>query len=173
MLVFTPPDIAKGGLELAIARRSPGTFLIIFARAYGMAATREYAVLNTSTSRSTVPALSAAGHPLMWLDADLDRNFGASEGVFAALKTADAQIIQPTGRTQRIYAKQGGERDAHEVELILDEDQLARCCWCCDTLEVDTDVRDNDCFKHCSGEGYTSTYMCHQVGESIPYSFST
>ena len=100
----------------------------------------------------------------MWLDADLDRNFGASEGVFAAPKAADPQVIQPTGRTQRMYAKQGGERDAHEVELILDEDQLVCCCWCCNTLEVDTDVRDNDRFKLCSGEGYTSTYMCHQVG---------
>ena len=163
MLVFTCPDIAKSGLELAIARKSPGTYLVIFARAYGMAETRVYAVLNVSTPRSTIPTFSASGRPLIWLDADLDRNFGAPGDVLVALKAADTQVIQPTGRTQRMHAKQGGEREAHEVELILDEDRLARCCWYCDALEVDTDVRDNDRFRLCSGEGYASTYMCHQV----------
>ncbi|KAM5540839.1 hypothetical protein V8D89_005483 [Ganoderma adspersum] len=169
MLVFTSPDIAKSGLELAIARKNPGTYLVVFARAYGMASTRVYAVLNISTPRSTVPASSLSGRPLIWLDADLDRNFDTPGDVFAALKATDAQVIQPTGRTQRMHAKQGGEHDAHEVELILDEDQLARCCWYCDALEVDTDVRDNDRFRLCSGEGYTSTYICHQCADKSAF----
>ncbi len=120
MLIFTSPDIAKGGLELAISRKSPGTYLLVFARAYGMADTRVYAILNTSTPRSIVLANSAAGHPLIWPDSDLDRNFGAPGDVLAALKASDTQVIQPAGRTQRMHAKQGGEREAHEVELILD-----------------------------------------------------
>ncbi|KAI1785842.1 hypothetical protein LXA43DRAFT_1036119 [Ganoderma leucocontextum] len=165
MLIFTSPDIAKGGIELAIARKSPGTYLLILARAYGMAATRVHAVLNSSTPSSTIPASSATGHPLIWLDTDLDRdprNLGPAEGVLAALKAAETQVVQPTGRVQRMHGEEGGERDAHEVELMLDEDQLARCCWYCAALEVDTDVRDNDRFQLCDGEGYTSTYMCPQ-----------
>ncbi len=166
MLIFTSPDVAKGDFELAIARKSPGTYLLILARAYGMAASRVYAVLNSSTPSSTIPASSAAGHPLIWVDTDLDRdprNLGPPEGVLAALKAADVQVVQPTGRVQRMHAKEGGERDAYEVELMLDEDQFARCCWYCDALETDVDVRDNDRLQRCSGEGYTSTYMCSQV----------
>ena len=169
MLIFTSPDVAKGGFELAIARKAPGTYLLILARAYGMAATRVFAVLNSSTPSSTVAASSADGHPLIWLDTDLDRdprNLGPPEGVLAALKAADAQVVKPTGRVQRMHAKEGGERDAHELELVLSEDQLARCCWYCDALETDVDVRDNDRFRSCGGEGYASTYMCHQVWAS-------
>lgn len=167
MLVFHSPDIVNGSFELAIARRSPGTYLVILARAYGMAATRVYTVLNTSTPPSTVPPLSSSGHPLIWLDADLDRrppHLGPPDGVLAALRAADSEVIRPTGRTQRMNAKLGGERDAHEVELVLEEDQLARCCWYCDAFELDTDFRDNRRFLLCSGEGYESTYMCPQVG---------
>ena len=115
MLVFTCPDIAKSGLELAIARKSPATYLVIFARAYGMAETRVYAVLNVSTPRSTVPPSSSSGRPLIWLDADLDRrppHLGPPDGVLAAVRAADSEVIRPTGRTQRMNAKLGGERIA-------------------------------------------------------------
>lgn len=166
MLIFTSDNVAKGGFELAIARRSPGTYLLILARAYGMAETRVYAVLNSSTPSSTVPASSPTGHPLIWLDTDLDRDprhLGPPEGVLAALMAADSQVVRPTGRVQRMHGKEGGERDAHEVELMLEEDQLARCCWYCNILETDVDARDNTRLQRCSGEGYTSTYMCQQV----------
>lgn len=164
MLIFTSPDIAKGSFELAIARKSPGTYLLILARAYGMAATRVHAVLNVSTPRSTVSAFSPSNHPLIWLDSDLDRDpRNLVQGILAALKAADKEVLRPTGRVQRMRAEEGGDRDAHQVELVLTEDQLARCCWYCDALEVDTDVRDHSRFPLCSGQGYASTYMCHNV----------
>ncbi|TBU30095.1 hypothetical protein BD311DRAFT_787404 [Dichomitus squalens] len=172
MLIFTSPDIVNGSFVLAVARKSPGTYLVVLARAYGMAATHLYTVLNSSTPRSTVPPLSSAGRPLIWLDADLDRHpaqLGPPNGVLAALRAADSEIIRPTGRTQRMHAELGGERDAHEVELILDEDQLARCCWYCDALELDSDVRDNYRFPLCSGEGYTSTYMCQTCAQKSAF----
>ena len=115
MLVFHSPDIVNGSFELAIARRSPGTYLIILARAYGMAATRVYTVLNTSTPPSTVPPLSSSGHPLIWLDADLDRrppHLGPPNGVLAALRAADSEVIRPTGRTQRM-------NDSHDSLKIV------------------------------------------------------
>ncbi|KAJ7914849.1 hypothetical protein B0H13DRAFT_2001363 [Mycena leptocephala] len=136
MLIFTSPDITKGSFELAIARKSPGTYLLILARAYGMAATRVHAVLNVSTPRSTA---------------------------------ADKEVLRPTGRVQRMHAEEGGDRDAHQVELVLTEDQLARCCWYCDALEVDTDVRDHSRFPLCSGQGYASTYMCHNCAEKSSF----
>ncbi|KAJ6538987.1 hypothetical protein B0H19DRAFT_1176524 [Mycena capillaripes] len=175
MLIFTSPDIAKGAFELAIARKSPGTYLLILARAYGMAATRVYAVLNISTPNSTVPVISASNRPVIWLDADLDRdprNLGPPQGVLAGLRAADKEVVRPTGRMQRMHATEGGERDAHQVELLLTEDQLARCCWYCHALEVDTDVRDNDRFPRCSGEGYSSTYMCHNCANKSAFSRS-
>nr|VWO95085.1 Nonribosomal peptide synthetase 1 (EC [Ganoderma boninense] len=165
MLIFTTPDVAKGSFKLAIARKSPGKYLLILARAYGMAETRVFAVLNSSTPSSTIAASSASGHPLIWLDTDLDRdprNLAPPRGVLGALQAADPPVIKLTGRVQRMHAKEGGERDAHEVEIVLSEDQLARCCWYCDALETDIDVRDDERFKSCGGTGYASTYMCQQ-----------
>jgi hypothetical protein len=169
MLVFTSPDLAKGGISYAIARKSPNTYILAYARAYGMAASREVAILNAFTPRSnsapTLP-LSASGKPLIWIDTDLDRdarNLGPEGGVLKALLAAEPPVIQSTGRTRGMHMTEGGLRDAGEVELLLTEDELARVCWYCSAIETETDVKDNDRFRSCGGEGYETTYMCSQV----------
>ena len=169
MFVFSSPEIVKGSFELAIARKSPNTYLLILARAYGMAATRTYAVLNVSTPRSAPPALSAEGRPLIWLDTDLDRDprqLGPPGGVLAALQGAEPPVVRVTGRTQRMRAAEGGEREAHEVELLVDDEQIGRCCWYCGDVELASDVHEGRRFPHCGGEGAASTYMCFRVSRA-------
>jgi hypothetical protein len=167
MLVFTSPDLAQGGLSYAIARKSPNTYLLVFARAYGMAASRIVAVLNASTPRSnrapTLP-VSSSGKPLLWLDADLDRqNLGLEGGMLKALLAAEPSVIVATGRTRGMYMAEGGLWETSEVEILLSEDELARVCWYCEAIETETDVKEGDRFVPCGGEGYETTYMCSQV----------
>ncbi|KAH9921556.1 uncharacterized protein BXZ73DRAFT_51798 [Epithele typhae] len=172
MLVFTSPEVANRGFELSLARhaRKPNTFLVVFSRAYGMASSRTYAVLNVSTPAAAPASLSPQGRPLIWLDSDLDRdprNLGPSKGVLAALLAAEPPVVRATGRTQRMHAAEGGERDAHEVEVLLAGDQLARCCWYCGASELNDDVREGRRFERCPGsaDGAESSYRCPTCAE--------
>jgi hypothetical protein len=78
-----------------------------------------------------------------------------------ALLDAEPPVVQKTGRT-RATAINGGDREAVEIELLVDEDDLSRCCYYCGALETTSDVRDGR-MERLSGEGYESTYCCSQV----------
>jgi hypothetical protein len=173
MVSFTSQGFTdRGGLEYGLARKSPNTYLLVYARAYGMAVCRYTAILNVSTPRSiSSPALrlSTSGRPLIWIDADVDRdprNIGPEGGMLKALLAAEPPVFRSTGRTRGMYMPEGGLRDAGEVELLLTEDELARACWYCGVIEYEWRVSSNDRFVPCDGEGYQTTYMCSQVRSS-------
>ena len=79
-----------------------------------MAASREVDILNYSTPRSEKIELSEDGHPLIWLDTDLDRRnknyLTPVGGMLAGLKSVEPPVIRPTGRTRKMHAATGGER---------------------------------------------------------------
>lgn len=58
-----------------------------------------------------------------------------------------------------------GEREVMEVELMLEEDELARCCYYCGRPENDWDGDER--FKHLGGEGYEATHRCPTVSTLV------
>lgn len=161
MLVFTSPALSNGGLEFSLARKHPNKYLAVYARAYGMAATREWSILNFTTPGSERLSSSPQNRPCIWLDTELDRderNLGPAGGMLAAMLAAEPPVVKATGRTKTIHAALGGEREAHEVEILVQEDDLARFCYYCGGLQHATDI-----FERCGGEGYTSIYWCPEV----------
>lgn len=168
VLVFTTPAYCQGGLEFAIARKAPPNphqYMLVFSRAYGMAASSKVAILNCSTTARAIdaPKLSPAGRPLIWLDSDMDRspwNIGPPGGdMLTALLEANPPVIRATGRTRMMIAQPGGAKNAHEVELLLEEDQLSRMCRYCGG----TELAEADRFMRCGGDDARPEYMCFTV----------
>jgi hypothetical protein len=116
---------------------------LIYATAHGMALSSEVAILNHTTPEHTTLPLSANGRPLLWFDSNWDRNnepdMTAPRGMFCAVLSAIPPVVVKTGRTQPMRARDGEEREAVEVELLLHEDQLSRQCWSCGRCETETD----------------------------------
>jgi hypothetical protein len=167
MIVFRCPILGSDAFEFAIARQSPSTYLVVFARAYGMAAGRQVATLNVSTPQSSNSArFSSSGKPLIWIDSDLDRHspsLGPEGGVLKALLAAEPPVVRATGRVRGMHMPEGGLRDAAEVEVLLAGDDMARVCWYCSDVELESDVQDGRRFPVSGGEGYEATYMCFRV----------
>jgi hypothetical protein len=162
MLVFTSPNIVGGRLGHALARKPYNQYTLIFTAGYGMAASRESAILNSTTPYSEKLETSAENRPLIWLDADVDRderNLGPPGGMLKALLAAEPPVIRPTGRTKVIYASEGGEREVSEVEVLLSEEDLARVCFYCGAMETLSDDR----FESCGGQAHESLYWCAPV----------
>ncbi|EPS94156.1 hypothetical protein FOMPIDRAFT_1134853 [Fomitopsis schrenkii] len=168
ILDFTTPVYCKDSFEYAIARKAepnPNQYMLIFSRAYGMAATRNLATLNYSTTARAIeaPKLSPAGRPLIWIDSDIDRIPGslgpASGDMLSALLQASRPLIRPTGRTRMMIAQPGGARIAHEVEILLEEDELAHMCGYCGCPEL----AEPDRFKRYGGSDARPEYICFTV----------
>ena len=168
IVVFTTPTYCHGGLEFAIARKAPPNnhqYMLVFPRAYGMAATLKVATLNCSTTARAVeaPKLSPAGRPLIWLDSDMDRSIWnmslTGEDMLGALLHVDPPVIRATGRERMMIAQPGGAKVAREVELLLEEDQLARMCRYCGCTELAETHR----YKRCGGDDARPEYMCPNV----------
>jgi hypothetical protein len=49
-------------------------------------------------------------------------------------------VLAKTGRTQPMRERNGEEREAVEVELLLSEDQLSHKCWSCGHNETHVDI---------------------------------
>ncbi|KZT68259.1 hypothetical protein DAEQUDRAFT_336988 [Daedalea quercina L-15889] len=124
-----------------------------------MAATRRWATLNCSTSpgMAEAPTLSSAGHPLIWLDCDIDRDpRSVGPDLLNTLLSADPPVVRPTGRMCTMVAEPGGARVAHEVEILMGEDGFSRmCCYC-----GDTELAGPHSFKLCSSDNARSRYIC-------------
>ncbi|KAH9836069.1 uncharacterized protein C8Q71DRAFT_868116 [Rhodofomes roseus] len=163
---FSTPAFASGGVRLALARRDDvnrNQYMLVLATGYGMAETRKGATLNctTSSSAANAPALSPAGHPLIWFDANWDREPGDSTfpegGLLNSLLAAEPPVVRLTGRGRTAADKlKGGERVAQEVEILLDEDELAHvCCYC-----GEPELVDGERWKLCNDTASQPAYCC-------------
>ena len=168
VLVFTTPAYCQGGLEFAIARKAPPNphqYMIVFSRAYGMAASSKVATLNCSTTARAIdePKLSSEGRPLLWLDSDMDHSSWSISppgiDTLSALLHATPPVIRATGRTRMMIAQPGGAKDAREVELLLEEDELSRMCRYCGCTELAEAHR----FRRCGGDDVRPEYVCFTV----------
>ncbi|EPS94138.1 hypothetical protein FOMPIDRAFT_157994 [Fomitopsis schrenkii] len=166
---FSSPAFANGYILFALARKDDtnrNQYMLVLARGYGMAATRKGATLNSSTPSADAPALSSAGHPLIWFDADWERDPSDATlpegGLLNALLAAEPPVIRTTGRTRTQSTNKRGEREVQEIEILLGEDELAHICYYCgdvELLEGDRWQRRNDnaanpayCCTTCSGQ---------------------
>jgi hypothetical protein len=166
MTAFYAPLYGTSSLEYAIARKNPNTYVLVFARAYGMASSRYVAILNASTPDTPALPLSTSGKPLIWIDADIDRdsrNLGPGGGVITSLLAAETPVVRLTGRTRGMHMPEGGLRNVPEVELLLNADELAQICRDCGAIELESDAKEGRRFQTVSGEGYIATYRCFQV----------
>jgi hypothetical protein len=159
MVDFTMPA-ETSCLQFCISRKPPHTYRLMFARAYGMAVSREVLELNPSTPIDAPPALSPRGRPLVWIEEDGGHQ-SFRQGYAAALARADYPIVARTGRTRRVRRYSGGEVEAVEVEILLDEDQLSRGCRHCDDTELEHQPGPRP--ARVGGKGYASVYCCVQV----------
>jgi hypothetical protein len=141
-------------------------YQLVYARAYGMAPSREVAILNYTTPEDAALPLSACGRPLLWFDSDWERYnepmIGAPREMFSIVLAAVPPVIAKTGRTQPMRGPNGEEREAVEVELLLSEDQLSHRCWSCGNFETDTDIKWAR-MPRWSGEDEESLYCCAGV----------
>jgi hypothetical protein len=161
MAVFTLPSVLQGALY-CLNRQPPDTYRLMFAQAY-----IEVAILNPSTPIVNSVALSPRGRPLVWIE----EAFGTSRHhsldqyhhrAVPALLDPDRAIVKKTGRTRRVYLRDGIEIQLVEVEILLEEDQLSRSCRYCDRTELLYEYGDERMVR-CSGEGYDSVYCCRKV----------
>jgi hypothetical protein len=162
MLVFSSPNLFRGRLDFALSRNSYNQYALVYTRAYGMAERMEAAFLNFTTPLSERLELSAENRPLIWLDSDIDRtDYGPPDGMLVALLAANPTVIKATGRTKMMHDSKGVEREASEVEILLNEEDLSHICYYCGEMEFDSGPRLR--MERCSGQGYHSLYWCGPV----------
>jgi hypothetical protein len=163
MLIFHSSDFSF--FSYAISREKQ-KYQLVFAPAYGMVPGRDVAILNYTTPDEAVLPRSARGRPLLWFDSNWDRNnapnMTAPRGILSVVLTAMPPVIAKTGRTQPMRGRDGEEREAVEVELLLSEDQLSHKCWSCGRFESDTDILVGRMARW-HGEDDESLYCCTQV----------
>ncbi|KAK7055218.1 hypothetical protein R3P38DRAFT_3385341 [Favolaschia claudopus] len=164
MYAFSSPGILKGAFDAALARDGP-KWLLVTPKGNGFLETRHLAHLNHSTtptsSNSSSNSTSAEGRPCFWFDSDWDRKPHPWSDLLAALLSIEPKPpLRRTGRTQNMSmpAEEGGEREAVEVEVLLDEEELCHVCFYCGDL--DTNRVGEAPFAKVAGKGYASTYAC-------------
>ncbi|KAJ6466808.1 hypothetical protein C8R45DRAFT_1020199 [Mycena sanguinolenta] len=160
MYSFSSPNILKAAFDVTLAR--DGTkWLLVTPKGNGFMETRQLAHLNHSaTSTSGAITSSEAKRPCFWFDSDWDRRPQPWSDLLAALLAIEPKApLRRTGRTQKMTAELGRERDAVEVEVMLDEDELCRVCFYCG--DFDSNRLGTDPYQKFGGDGFTSTYSCH------------
>jgi hypothetical protein len=169
MLIFSArvsgDDTTPGvELEFILTRTADNTYALSFGRAYGMAASRRWAGLNSTTSPSEPLILSTDKRPCIWVDSSLDRdprNLGPKGGVIATLLSCTPPVFRLTGEKKNMYAKEGGWREAQQVEILLKEEHIAHSCHCCGNSELPSRVEGR--YTCVEGEDYISIYRCSDV----------
>jgi hypothetical protein len=163
MLIFHSQDASFFAYAISREKRK---YLLVFASAYGMIPLREVAILNYTTPDDAVLPRSVNGRPLLWFDSSWDRHnapdMTAPRGMLSAVLAAIPPVIAKTGRTRPMHGRDGEEREAVEVELLLREDQLSHKCWSCAHFETDTDILVGRMTRWL-GQDDESLYCCTQV----------
>jgi hypothetical protein len=65
-----------------------------------------------------------------------------------------------------MVAEIGGEREAVEVEVMMDESELCKVCYYCGTFESSQRGQPDEVYRKMGGDGFISTYSCESVGSS-------
>ncbi|KAJ7864308.1 hypothetical protein B0H14DRAFT_2440780 [Mycena olivaceomarginata] len=158
MYAFSSLDILKGAFDVAIARDG-ASWLLVTPKGNGFLETRQLAHLNLSTPATADPSSSsssvASRFCRFWFDSDWDRQPTPWSDLLAALLTIEPKApIKRTGQTRRMVAELGGEREAVEVEVLLDESELCKVCYYCGEFES-TRLGPEEAYRKIGGEGYT------------------
>ncbi|KAJ7838579.1 hypothetical protein B0H14DRAFT_2788832 [Mycena olivaceomarginata] len=161
-----------GAFDVAIARDG-ASWLLVTPKGNGFldnSATGAFKPLqppptaDPSSSSSSV----ASRFCRFWFDSDWDRRPTPWSDLLAALLTIEPKApVKLTGQTRRMVAELGGEREAVEVEVLLDESELCKVCYYCGEFES-TRLGPEDAYRKIGGEGYTSTYSCHSCA-GLPF----
>ncbi|KAJ7035691.1 hypothetical protein C8F04DRAFT_1098169 [Mycena alexandri] len=160
MYSFSSPGILKDAFDVTVARDGH-KWLLVTPKGNGFLETRQLAHLNHSTT-SEAATWSETEHPCFWFDSDWDRRPQPWSDLLAALLTIEPKApLRRTGRTQKMTAEMGGEREAAEVEVMVDEDELCKVCYYCGELQ--SDRLGEEAFSKVAGDGFTSTYSCPAV----------
>ncbi|KAJ7883450.1 hypothetical protein B0H14DRAFT_3432902 [Mycena olivaceomarginata] len=160
MYSFASPKILKGAFDVTLARDG-SKWLLVTPKGNGFLETRQLAHLNHSTASPDAAAItwSDGNRPCFWFDSDWDRQPQPWSDLLEALLTIEPKApLRRTGRTQRMTAELGGERDAVEVEVMVDEDELCKVCFYCG--DFDSDRLGAETYPKIEGDGFTSTYSC-------------
>ncbi|KAJ6522490.1 hypothetical protein B0H19DRAFT_1277366 [Mycena capillaripes] len=160
MYSFSSPHILLGALDVTVAR--DGTkWLLVTPKGNAFLYTRELAHLNHSTTSGAISSSSEANRPCIWFDSDWDRRPSPLSDLLAALLTIEPKApIERTGRTRKMVAEIGGEREAVEVEVLMDESELCKVCYYCGAFESSQRGQPDEVYRKIGGEGFISTYSC-------------
>ncbi|KAJ7678085.1 hypothetical protein DFH06DRAFT_1033621 [Mycena polygramma] len=136
MYTFSSPNILKAAFEVTLAR--DGTkWLLVTPKGNGFLESRQLAHLNYS-STSEAATTSSEHRPCFWFDSDWDRQPQPWSDLLAALLAIEPKgPLRRTGRTRKMSADMGGEREAVEVEVMLDEDELCKARRACGEFETE------------------------------------
>ncbi|KAJ7881638.1 hypothetical protein B0H13DRAFT_1629944 [Mycena leptocephala] len=164
MYSFSSQDILLDAFEVTLAR--DGTkWLLVTPRGNAFLYAREIAHLNYSTSLGAISSSSEANRPCFWFDSDWDRRPSPLSDLLTTLLAIEPKApIQRTGRTRKMVAKIGGEREAVEVEVMMDESELCKVCYYCGVFESSRPGQCDEVYRKMGGDFFTSTYSCESVG---------
>jgi hypothetical protein len=165
MLVFRSPHFAH--LECALARNpyQANQYICVFALRYGMALGREICVINDSTRPwQKLQYSPGSKHPFLWFSPPTAASkFRNDNLLLHGLLAAEPPVIQTTGRTKE-SSLSAGDLGAQnqvqvlpEVEILLDEEDLARVCYFCFGTEIVYDTERGVRFERLA---YGSLYQC-------------
>ncbi|KAJ6504104.1 hypothetical protein C8R47DRAFT_1006897 [Mycena vitilis] len=162
MYSFSSPNILKAAFEVALAR--DGTkWLLVTPKGNGFLESRQLAHLNYSSSSEAVTTPSEQ-RPCFWFDSNWDRQPQPWSDLLAALLAIEPKApLRRTGRTRKMSADMGGEREAAEVEVMLGEDELCKVCRACG--EFETARQGTEPYHKAGRDGLSSTYLCHSCSD--------
>lgn len=164
-------NLSKGvPIPYALARKddsNPNQFMVVYTQSYGFVEGRDVGILNRSTSSTDTYRLTPDGHPLIWFNSDIDDyEYMTDAGMLNALLEADPPIARRTGETRTLQTADGAKCMEPEVEILVDEGELARVCCYCGALERVEYCR----YERCGGDAIHPLYMCFVVCVLSSYS---
>ncbi|KAJ7633488.1 hypothetical protein DFH06DRAFT_693443 [Mycena polygramma] len=111
------------------------------------------------------PKLLPNGHPCLWLE-PRDTSAPLEQVLDNLLAAQPRGPVALTGRKKRIPKENAsgeydaGYEEAVEVMLLLNEEELAHCCYYCGSAEEFYGDQHDVRYVKIGGQGYSSTYGC-------------